>query len=158
MRPPYRARDHGGMTGTARPAPPVLVYDGDCGICTRLSRVARRFVMPAAGTVAASQELDLAAYGLTEEQCLEALQFVDAAGRTHAAQDAVARLLLAGAPWWKPFGALLLAPGVNALAGVAYRWVARNRYRLPGASAACALPPPSGGGVPSPSSDGGRAA
>ena len=59
----------------------------------------------------------------------------------HAAQDAVARLLLAGAPWWKPFGAVLLLPGVNALAGLGYRWVARNRYRLPGSTEACAMPP-----------------
>jgi predicted DCC family thiol-disulfide oxidoreductase YuxK len=145
------------MPGTARPAPPVLVYDGDCGICTKLSRVARRLVMPEGGTVAASQELDLAAYGLTEEQCLEALQFVDVHGRAHAAQDAVARLLLAGAVWWKPVGALLLAPGVNAVAGAGYSWVARNRYRLPGASEACALPP-SSGSAPSPSAGPDRAA
>ena len=128
------------MNSTRRPAPPVLVYDGDCGICTKLSRVARRFVMPRRGTVAASYDLDLAFYGLTEADCVEALQFVDARGRVHAAQDAVARLLLAGAPWWKPFGAVLLLPGVNALAGVGYRWVARNRYRLPGSTAACAMP------------------
>jgi predicted DCC family thiol-disulfide oxidoreductase YuxK len=133
--------DNGGVSTLARPAPPVLVYDGDCGICTKLSRFARRFVMPRHGTVIASFDLDLADYGLTAEQCLEALQFVDARGRTHAAQDAVARLLLAAAPWWKPFGALLLLPGVHALAGAAYRWVARNRYRLPGATDACALPP-----------------
>lgn len=128
-------------TTAARPAPPVLVFDGDCGICTTLSGVARRFVMPGRGTVAASYDLDLAHYGLTMEQCLEALQYVDDRGRVHAAQDAVARLLLAGAPWWKPFGAVLLLPGVNVLAGVGYRWVARNRYRLPGATAACAMPP-----------------
>jgi predicted DCC family thiol-disulfide oxidoreductase YuxK len=130
------------MTTVVRPAPPVLVFDGDCGICTKMSRVARRFVMPRRGTVVASSDLDLAHYGLTMEECLEALQFVDDRGRVHAAQDAVARLLLAGAPWWKPFGAFLLLPGVNALAGVGYRWVARNRYRLPGSTAACAMPAP----------------
>lgn len=129
------------MTTPARPAPPVLVYDGDCGICTKLSNVARQVVMPRRGTVIASYDLDLDHYGLTMEQCLEALQFVDEQGRVHAAQDAVARLLLAGAPWWKPFGAVLLLPGVNALAGLGYRWVARNRYRLPGSTEACAMPP-----------------
>jgi predicted DCC family thiol-disulfide oxidoreductase YuxK len=134
--------ENGRVRTLARPAPPVLVYDGDCGICTKLSHVARRFVMPRGGTVIASFDLDLDAYGLTTEATGEALQFVDARGRTHAAQDAVARLLLAGAPWWRPFGALLLLPGVHALAGAAYRWVARNRYRLPGATEACALPSP----------------
>lgn len=123
-----------------RPAPPVLVYDGDCGFCTRSALVARRFVMPAGGTVAASYDLDLEAFGLTTDECMEALQFVDSRGRVHAAQDAVAHLLLAGAPWWRPLGAVLLVPGLNALAGVLYRAVARNRYRLPGGTAACAMP------------------
>lgn len=140
------------MTTLARPAPPVLVYDGDCGICTKLSGVARRFVMPRRGTVVASYDLDLEHYGLTTEQCLEALQFVDERGRVHSAQDAVARLLLAGAPWWKPLGAVLLLPGVHALAGAGYRWVARNRYRLPGSTEACAMPP-AGTAAPSAPSD-----
>ncbi len=30
--------------------------------------------------------------------------------------------------------------GLNAVAGVLYRAVARNRYRLPGGTAACAMP------------------
>lgn len=127
-------------TSANRPAPPVLVYDGDCGFCTRSALVARRFVMPTGGTVVASYDLDLDAFGLTMDECLEALQFVDSRGRVHAAQDAVAHLLLAGAPWWRPLGAVLLVPGLNAVAGVLYRAVARNRYRLPGGTAACAMP------------------
>ena len=96
--------------------------------------------MPAGGTVAASDDLDLESFGLTMDECMQALQLVDSRGRVHAAQDAVAHLLLAGAPWWKPLGAALLVPGLNGLAGVLYRAVARNRYRLPGGTAACALP------------------
>lgn len=118
----------------------TLIYDGDCGICTRLAGFAGRRLRPRA-EVRASQELDLAAYGVTEAQCAEALQLVTAQGRVYAAQDAVARLLLISRPAWRPAGLVLLLPGVNALAGVAYRWIARNRYRLPGASDACAVPP-----------------
>ena len=118
----------------------TLIYDGDCGICTRLAGFARRRLRPRAD-VRASQELDLAAYGVTAAQCAEALQLVTAEGRVYSAQDAVARLLLISRPVWRPAGLVLLLPGVNALAGVAYRWVARNRYRLPGASDACAVPP-----------------
>ena len=43
------------------------------------------------------------------------------------------------APGWWVLGALLRAPGLHALAGLAYRWVARNRHRLPGASDLCSL-------------------
>lgn len=118
----------------------TLIYDGDCGICTRLAGFAGRRLRPRA-EVRASQELDLAAYGVTEAQCAEALQLVTEQGRVYSAQDAVARLLLVSRPLWRPAGLVLLLPGVNALAGVAYRWVARNRYRLPGASDACAVPP-----------------
>ena len=129
------------LPASPRPALPLLVFDGDCGICSKLSDVADRWVHPRGGSVVAAQWIDLPHYGLTPEQCDEALQFVDASGRVHAAQDAVARLLLSSHLWWKPFGALLLLPGINQLAGMGYRWVARNRYRLPGGTPACAMPP-----------------
>ena len=118
---------------------PVLVYDGDCGICTRLAAFTRRRVRPQVA-IRAWQDLDLEHYGLTAEQCDEALRLVDTQGRVHTAQDAVAGVLRLGAPPWRPLGAVLSSPGVNALAGVVYRWVARNRYRLPGGTPACALP------------------
>ena len=118
----------------------TLIYDGDCGICTRLAGFARRRLRPRA-EVRAWQELDLAAYGVTAAQCAEALQLVTAEGRVYAAEDATARLLLVSRPLWRPAGLVLLLPGVHALAGVAYRWVARNRFRLPGGSDACAVPP-----------------
>lgn len=133
----------------AQPSPgvtaarPLLIFDGDCGICTKLSRFVRRAVLPPSkGTVEAYQFLELEPLGLTQQQCAESLRYVDRAGRTYAAQDAVARLLLGAAWWWRPLGAVVLLPGVHALAGVVYRWVARNRHRLPGGTAACALPRP----------------
>lgn len=120
----------------------LLVFDGDCGICSRLAALTRRLVLPPGrGHVEPYQRLDLARYGLTREACGEALQFVTPGGRVYAAQDAVARVLLAGRVGWRPFGRLLTLPGVNAVAGAGYRWVARNRYRLPGGTPACALPP-----------------
>jgi predicted DCC family thiol-disulfide oxidoreductase YuxK len=121
---------------------PVLLYDGDCGVCTRLAGVVVRRVrrQPSELFVAPYQDVDLAPLGLTPAQCDEALQWVAADGRISSAQDAVARVLMAGRRWQWPFGALLLAPGVNRLAGVVYRWVAANRHRLPGGTAACSLP------------------
>ncbi len=119
-----------------------LVYDGDCGICTRLSERVTRWVRPRHDSfgVAAYQHLDLAPLGLTIEECDAALQWVAPDGTISSAQDAVARLLLSGRVWLRPVGAVILVPGVNALAGAVYRWVARNRNRLPGGTPACALP------------------
>lgn len=130
------------MTPSAQTAPrPVLVFDGDCGLCTTLAGVVERRLRPPAA-VRPWQELDLAAYGLSAVECAEALQYVDADGRVHAAERAVARLLVASRPWYRPAGLLIGLPGVRAVAGVAYRWVARNRGRLPGGTPACAVPTP----------------
>ena len=108
---------------------PVLVFDGDCGFCTRCVEWGRRRIgaMPSA---VAYQAADLAALGLTEAQCAAALQYVARDGHVYAAHDAVAALLRgAGRGWWL-LGAVLHLPGVHWLAGVGYRWVARNRFRL----------------------------
>ena len=130
-----------GATDAAAPRP-VLVYDGDCGICTRFARLSTRLRRRDGGyTVAPWQTLDLAALGLTEQQCDAAVQWVAADGSVSSSQDAIARSLLAARAPVRPLGALMLAPGVNTLAGVVYRWVAANRSRLPGGTPACSLPP-----------------
>jgi len=129
------------MTTPSLPAPrPVVVFDGDCGICTTLAGVIERRLRPPAA-VQPWQRLDLAAYGLTDIDCIEALQYVDADGRVYAAELAVAQLLKASRPWARPAGVLIGLPGIRSVAGVVYRWVARNRSRLPGGTPACAVPP-----------------
>ena len=129
------------MTPSSFPAPvPVVVFDGDCGICTTLAGVIERRLRPPA-TVAPWQRLDLAAYGLTVADCTEALQYVDAQGRVYAAELAVSQLLRASRWWARPVGVLIGLPGIRSVAGVIYRWVARNRSRLPGGTPACAMPP-----------------
>lgn len=121
---------------------PVLAYDGDCGMCTKSARLVTTWVRrsPADFDVIAYQDADLPTLGLTAAECDEALRWVARDRGLSSAQDAVARTLLAGRLPVRPFGALLLVPGVNTLAGVVYRWVARNRHRLPGGTPACALP------------------
>ena len=120
----------------------VLVFDGDCGICTTLAGVASTHVRrPGDGLViSAYQDLDLAPLGLSAAQCDEALQWVAPDGTVSSAQNAVARLLLRGRLWQRPAGLVLLMPGVNWVAGVVYRWVAANRHRLPGGIPACSMP------------------
>ncbi|KAB7746058.1 DUF393 domain-containing protein [Nostocoides sp. F2B08] len=121
---------------------PVLVYDGDCGICTRFARLSTRLRRHSGDyAVAPWQTLDLAALSLTEQQCDAAVQWVAADGSVFSSQDAIARSLQAARAPVRPIGALILAPGVNALAGLVYRWVAANRSRLPGGTPACSLPP-----------------
>lgn len=121
---------------------PVLVYDGDCGICTRFSRLVTDKLRRRDGdfAVAAWQDLELDAYALTPQQCDAAVQWVASDGSVSSAQNAIARTLIASRMPLRPLGLLMLVPGVNALAGLVYRWVAANRHRLPGGTPACSLP------------------
>ena len=123
-------------------ARPVLVYDGDCGVCTRLAAqvTARVRATPDDFDVTAYQDADLAALGLTAQECDAALQWVAADGRVSSGEDAVAQALRASRMPARPVGALLQLPGVHTVAGLAYRWVARNRHRLPGGTPACSMP------------------
>ncbi len=132
------------MAPSELPSPrPVVIFDGDCGICTKLAGVITSYLKPASSSLAVEpwQRLNLPAYGLSVEACVEALQYVDADGKVYAAELAVARLLKASRPWARPAGYVIELPGVRQLAGVIYRWVARNRHRLPGGTPACAMPP-----------------
>ena len=126
------------MSAEAHPSLPVLVYDGDCAFCSSSVRFAQRWVrrMP---RVVPYQRTDLARLGLTEQQCEQSVQYVARDHRVHSAQDAVAATLLAAGKGWWVLGASMHLPGVHWLSGVAYRWVARNRHRLPGGTPACSL-------------------
>ncbi len=124
------------------PPLPVLVFDGDCGFCSTSARFLLRRVVTRSAPFAVLpwQRADLAALGLTEEQCRDAVQWVSAAGRAYAGAAAVAAALAAGRLPWRPAGWVLALPGIRSLAQGAYRWVAANRYRLPGGTPACRLP------------------
>lgn len=116
----------------------VLVYDGDCAFCRRCVRFIERRVKRHPRLVA-WQATDLDALGLTADQCREAVQWVGPDGRHEAAHRAVARTLVGAGSGWALLGRVLLLPGVVQLAGVVYRWVARNRHRLPGGTVECSL-------------------
>ena len=130
------------METAERPVGPLLIFDGDCGFCTTSANFTRRWV-DRRGRYALRpwQELDLAAYGLSEADCISAAQFVRADGSVHAAELAIAEGLTHGAPLWRPLGWLVAAPGVRWLAGRVYTWVADHRYQLPGGTPACAPKP-----------------
>lgn len=118
---------------------PTFVFDGDCGFCTRCAEFAQRWI-PGPATIAPWQHLDLAALDLTEQQCDEAVQWVAPGEPRLAGPEAIAALMRVSRPWWRVAGALLGWRPVRAVAWPVYRWIARNRHRMPGGTAACALP------------------
>ena len=128
-------------TPLTAPHRPTLVYDADCGFCTRSVRFIERWVdRRQRYDVRPWQSLDLAAVGLTAQDCDEAAQFITADGRVLSGHRAIATAATHGAPGWRPVGHLLLAPGISWVAARTYRWVAAHRHRLPGGTAACARP------------------
>lgn len=119
---------------------PTLVYDGDCGFCTTCVRFVERR-LPTGARLVAWQHADLAALGVTREAAGRAVQWIAPDGRVSAGSDAVARLLVDSGWPWRALGHLALTPPLSWLARVIYRLVADNRHRMPGGTAACALPP-----------------
>lgn len=124
----------------------VLVFDGDCGFCSSCARFLERRVAGGRGgmpfSVVPWQRADLAALGLTEAQCREAVQWVDGRGQVAAGAPAIAAALSAGPAAYRLVGRAMDLPLVRGLGAVVYGWVAANRSRLPGGTPACRMPPP----------------
>lgn len=115
------------------------MYDGDCALCSSSVRALERCIARRPQVIA-WQHAALGELGLTPAQCEEAVQWVDEDGTVLSAHLAVARTLEYGGKGWWLVGRTLRLPGIRQLAGVVYRWVARNRHRLPGGTPTCSLP------------------
>jgi predicted DCC family thiol-disulfide oxidoreductase YuxK len=116
----------------------ALVYDGDCAFCTASVRWVSRLHLRV-DEVVPYQFADLAALGLTEQQCAAAVQLVES-DRTWSGHEAFGRLLRRSHWAWRPLGAALFVPPTSWLGRALYRWVAAHRHVLPGGTAACVLP------------------
>jgi predicted DCC family thiol-disulfide oxidoreductase YuxK len=113
------------MTSSDRP---VVLFDGRCGFCAWSVQFAQQRV-DADVEFLPYQSVDVAAYGLTDQQCAEAVYFVDTSG-ARPGELAVAAILQSGRGVWKPLGRLIASPAVRPLAAGVYRVVARHRGRL----------------------------
>lgn len=116
---------------------PVAFYDADCGFCTRSVGVVARLRL---GTrFEELQTAELAAYGITMDEALESMAFVDAAGRVSFGHHAWAGILKTGNPLLRTLGVVLDSQALERPAGFIYRWIADNRERMPGGTPACSL-------------------
>ena len=133
------------MTETAGTTPlvatrPVLVFDGDCAFCSSAVELLRDRIRSDVD-YRPWQHLDLGAFGLTEDACLQAVQWLPVGGVHTSGGRAVTDLLRGAGQPWATFGRLGALPGMRSLVELAYRAVAANRHRLPGGTPACQLPP-----------------
>ncbi|MEU9125857.1 DCC1-like thiol-disulfide oxidoreductase family protein [Streptomyces sp. NPDC048506] len=118
---------------------PLLVFDGDCGFCTTSVAFAERYIRPRCA-VTAWQFADLEALGIAPERAAHEVLWVTPTGTVYGGAHAVAKLLMSAGRGWAPLGALLALPPLRWAAHGVYRLVADNRQRMPGGTAACALP------------------
>lgn len=116
----------------------LLLYDADCGFCTRVAGLAPR--MGLAVTVRAMQGVDLPGLGVDTERATRELPFVGADGAVVYGHRAVAATLATAGRWWTSVGRLVGSSVADRPMAAVYRWVARHRGSLPGSNAACALP------------------
>ena len=112
---------------------PVVVYDGDCGICEASARWIIAHI-PAVDVVSHHQ------YGLAH---IGSVWYVSDVGRLEGAIAVSTILKSANARAYRAIGVVIGLPGVRSIAQVVYSLVARNRRhisRLLGMNA-CGLPP-----------------
>ena len=128
-----------------RHATHIVLYDGDCSLCTFQMRVITWLdwfnavsLLPIADPRAAAL-----APQLTREDLLEAIHCLTRDGKIHRGARCL-RFIGLRMPLAFPFALLLWLPGVIYLAEIGYRWISRNRHllsRVFGCKEACVIMP-----------------
>lgn len=122
------------------PELPVFLYDGDCAFCSSCARFVERRI-PTDAPVTPWQWVDIDALGVTVEEADEAVLWVTRPDAHTAGPRAIADLLSSSSRrFWRISGRILGLAPIQWITRPIYRWIARNRDRMPGGTAQCALP------------------
>jgi predicted DCC family thiol-disulfide oxidoreductase YuxK len=121
--------------------PPMLVYDGSCGFCSRsvqfILRHERRHDLL---FVPRDSELGISLRRTYAAETIESMLWIEA-GRVFAASDSVIRAAEYLGGWWSRLGDVAsLCP--SSLLNLAYKLVATNRRRFMSNPATCLVPTP----------------
>lgn len=149
------AEEPGGIGAVRGPGGlPRVVFDGDCGFCTRtVQQFLGRLPGDATVEVIPWQYADLDALGLTEAETRRSVWWVDPDGRRLAGHRAAARGMEEIGGFWRVPAVFLKVPPTSWLGAAGYRLTAMVRGYLPGTTPACKLPewPPGSSGDERPS-------
>lgn len=118
-----------------RPSRGHLVYDADCGFCTRSATWLDEAPVP-------WHTLDLTDSGVTEEEAAANAGWLVNGRITALGAEAISAALRARGGSARILGWALGVPGLRGLAARIYPKIAANRHRMPGGTAACRLEPP----------------
>ncbi|GHG50181.1 thiol-disulfide oxidoreductase DCC family protein [Streptomyces griseocarneus] len=119
---------------------PVLAFDGDCGFCqTAIDRISAS-ARPAMKAVPWQSLPEETLRQYQDRLDREVLLFLDGQVLASGAEALAAFVGNSPARRYRLAGAVVRLPILRIGARVIYRWVARNRYRMPSGTAACAVP------------------
>lgn len=118
----------------------MLLFDGDCAFCSSTARWLQDHV-PSPVSIVPWQWTDLEPLGVTVDGVDAAVVLVSVTLSHRSGPEALADLLRSStAPGWRATGRVLGLRPVLAVAWPVYRWIARNRHRMPGGTPQCSLP------------------
>ena len=121
-----------------------LIYDADCGFCTRSARWLAGRHADRIRIIAWQAIPDLAALGLREDDVNNQAYWQGESGTLKAGSEAIAAAMVARGGPAVAVGRLIASRAVAPVAASVYRWVAAHRHQMPGSTDACRLPAPSG--------------
>jgi predicted DCC family thiol-disulfide oxidoreductase YuxK len=107
----------------------LVLYDADCGICTRTASILRRLDRRRRLRLVPLQRPPFLPDLPPAAELAEAMHVRDATGRWSRAGEAAMRIA-AEVPALRPIARAARLPGVPGLIDVAYRLVARHRHTL----------------------------
>ena len=111
----------------------TILYDGECGFCSRWVQFWAPALRRQGSPVAALQEHWVAErLGMDTNQLLTDVRLLTPEGDLISGANVY--LHVARRIWWMmPLWAVFSLPGMNQLLHIGYRWFARNRYCVSGA-------------------------
>ncbi len=125
------------MPEQRNPDQPVVFFDADCGFCTASAgRLGRLDTDVRIEPIRASTLTDL---GIDVDRAADELPVLLPDGTVLWGAAAIAAVLRRARGPLRLVGRALQLPGLRGLAALTYRWVARNRGRLPGGTPACTV-------------------
>lgn len=115
-----------------------MLFDADCGFCSRCAGVVPRLGCRVEGR--ALQSVPLGELGVDADRAVREMPVVMPDGRVAWGHHAWAEILRTGPLPLKAAGAVLGSRPLEWPASRVYAWVSQNRHRMPGGTAACAMP------------------
>src|SRR5215510_15302756 len=110
-----------------------MLFDGDCGVCTRSAEIVRRMDRGRRFVVEPYQAFDeseLTRFGIDYEKCSRAVQVITRKGRVYAGAFGVNYFLWRRFPWSVAVFLVYAIPVLLLLEVIGYRIVAENRHRI----------------------------